>query len=306
MASSFGHWKRALSRRTGASFWVNTATGESTWELEASQSGSEYNTLKGGDSITTPWETARNEFILYLESLSRVDESLAGILQALPTALRRSLESELFRTRANARFKELSFLSKSSDGAATLCVQEFVPQVRGRKSKLSFESSFTSEVLELGLNITEVSQRSIPLYIWHQFLPFSFCIFLSLQAAELLEDRPWLKELGPLEAARGLFRIFAPKAKAATSTSSAPTANVKTSPPPLPDNLRRVGFQRMLSAVAIVAYLERRDPFGLSEGASGQSNRVAAVVAAMATHASHDPQPLTRAEEVEANQLVYL
>ena len=113
----------------------------------------------------------------------------------------------------------------------------------------------------------------------------------------MLEDRPWLKLLGPLEASRGLFRVFAPKSNAAA------TGAAENQPPPM--SLRRVGFQRMLSAVAIVAYLERRDPLGLSEGASGQSTRVAAAVAAMATHATHDPPPLTRAEEVEANQLVY-
>jgi hypothetical protein len=66
---------------------------------------------------------------MHLESLARVDASLAGILPALPAALRRSLESELFRARANARFKELSFLNDLSGGGATLSVEEFVPQV---------------------------------------------------------------------------------------------------------------------------------------------------------------------------------
>jgi hypothetical protein len=133
MASSFGQWKRALSRRTGSSFWVNTATGESTWELGAFQPGLDNSPAEIDGASPTSWEVAQNEFILYLESLSRVDESLAGVLQVLPTALRRSLESDVFRMRANARFKELSFLSDSSNGAATLSVQEFVPQVRRKK-----------------------------------------------------------------------------------------------------------------------------------------------------------------------------
>jgi hypothetical protein len=53
----------------------------------------------------------------------------------------------------------------------------------------------------------------------------------------------------------------------------------------------------MLSASAVVAYMERPGP-------RRQGFAAAAAAAAMAAHAAHDPPPLTRAEELAANQRV--
>ena len=107
----------------------------------------------------------------------------------------------------------------------------------------------------------------------------------------MLGDRPWFQLLDPLEVTRGLFRTFA--TAPATSVHNAVGCSASSAS----DGLRRVAFQRMLSASAVVAYMERPGP-------RRQGFAAAAAAAAMAAHAAHDPPPLTRAEELAANQRV--
>jgi hypothetical protein len=67
---------------------------------------------------------AREHLISYLGALAQVDTSLAGMLESIPPTLRRTLESDAFRVRANARFKELAFLSAA---AWSLSADELLP-----------------------------------------------------------------------------------------------------------------------------------------------------------------------------------
>lgn len=70
-------------------------------------------------------EKARSDLIHYLETLTKVDGNLGEILSTMPANLKRNIESEQFRVRANARFKELLFL----DSKNYLTADEFAPQV---------------------------------------------------------------------------------------------------------------------------------------------------------------------------------
>lgn len=66
---------------------------------------------------------ARGQLKVYLALLRHIDASLVDILSALPNSFRRELESEAFRSRANNRFAELSFM-----GLKALGPDELVPQ----------------------------------------------------------------------------------------------------------------------------------------------------------------------------------
>jgi len=321
-------WERVVSRSTGKHFWFNQSTGQSAWDLEAlrDESGAvqgkwlareargrpgvlfyehaltgevRYEVPAGEALVTASVSGSRAstytvygssavgeakvealaaaDLLTFVETLARVDERLGEVLAALPSALRRTIESDGFRANANARFAELSFLA--------------VPAAVGT-------------LVAVGLSVEE----------------------LAPQASALLAGKAWAPFVDATHVARCLVRFFgSPANGSATATRGATAAGSREAGSAHSSNsavtsgggsdgnvvLKRVGFQRLLAAVTITDYLERRaaaakQPPGQalpSLSPSASSAEVRALVGALVAGRTHGA-PSAAGAPIEAGPAV--
>jgi hypothetical protein len=185
---------------------------------------------------------AQADLLAHVETLARVDVRLGEVLGALPAALRRPIESDAFRARANARFAELSFLAGTAAGTAG-----------------------TVAAASIGLTVEE----------------------LAPQAGALVAGKAWAPHADPADVARCLVRVFGSPSTSTAASSSSRSVGGGGGERSGGSNvvMRRAGFQRLLAATTITAFLERRaassSPSSSPSAGRSQGTEVRALLAAM-------------------------
>jgi hypothetical protein len=200
-----------------------------------------------GDS-SNAIEKARSDMIHYLETLTKVDGNLGEILVTMPAALKRNIESDQFRVRANARFKELLFITSKS----YLTSDEFAPQAMDLVSDK--EWSHHLEPYEISKAILSVFGSPMP----NQ----------SLDDGTATVNTTNISISGELNT-----EVSAPKNIPTTSNDAidtTTTSNPTQSPPcpPVELVLKKVAFQRLLASSTIVTFLETHSGGGGGGGAT--------------------------------------
>jgi hypothetical protein len=205
-------------------------------------------------------EKARSDMIHYLETLTKVDGNLGEILVTMPAALKRNIESDQFRVRANARFKELLFITSKS----YLTSDEFAPQAMDLVSDK--EWSHHLEPYEISKAILSVFGSPMP----NQ----------SLDDGMATVNTTNNSVCGELNT-----EVSAPKNIPTTSngaTDTTTTSNPTQSPPcpppaPVELVLKKVAFQRLLASSTIVTFLETHSGGGATNNYSERKKLMASL-----------------------------